>query len=256
MNRVVLFVYALVSFLLASSTLLLVRNVASVLSVRAAADCVRVCPPDVVPVPPDLPLPRSLAIKAIGKLAMNGSSCSGTVVGPPRGDGKRTILSAAHCVKRVGENVTFFPRDASPVRCTVIAIDRTTDISLILTDAASTLPYVLVADSTPSVGSPIWHAGFGQDNPANKEVGTVSSLPNTQGQVRYRLSVSPGDSGGGIMLDANGHVLSPVCCTTCLGCIGDVWGGSPENIHRMLKSNVDFLDLPPATMPPPPIGVP
>lgn len=212
------------------------------------------------PSPPthrDVPPPSKDVTSAIGKIAMSGGYCSGTVVGPRRGDGRWHIVTASHCVKRVGEAVTFLPRSGSAVPCKVTAIDRRPDIAIIVTDAADIeLPYTTIADKSPQEGTPIWHSGFGVDKPGNRENGQVTGFNGDRGQLQYRLSVSPGDSGGGIITDADGKLLSPVCCTTCLGCVGDVWGGSPENIRLLISNPTQFLDLPPVAMPEPPQRMP
>ena len=198
-------------------------------------------------------VPASDPRSAIGKIVMKGGYCSGTVVNPQQADGSYTVVSASHCFKVTGEDVSFILRDGRQVKATVIAIDRTPDIAILRTAPVATpLPFVLVADRTPDVGSKVFHAGFGIDNPGNTEYGTITDRETPQGQVVYRLSVSPGDSGGGICLDAAGRLLSPVCCTTNLAAVGSVFGGSPENINRMLKNPTEFIAMPPAVMPEPP----
>lgn len=212
-------------------------------------------PPSPPPKPPEPP--KVDPVKAIGKIAMSGGYCSGTIVGPRRTDGRWNVVSASHCFKSVGENVTFITRDGLSLRATVVAIDRKCDGAILTLDSTdANLPFVSVALETPAPGSPIWHAGFGIDRPGNRESGQVLGGPDQNGQARYRLSVSPGDSGGGIMLDSNGNLLSPVCCTTDLAAVGTVWGASPENIRRMLAAPTEFMDLPPIAMPPPPTAMP
>ena len=205
------------------------------------------------PPPDDKPDP----LNAIGKIAMQGGYCSGTVVGPRRSDGRWLIVSASHCFKRVGEDATFITRDGISRKITVIAIDRKPDIAICSTDTGQgKMSFTYIADGTPPGGTAIWHAGFGQDRPANREDGKVIGGPDNNGQVQYELSVSPGDSGGGIVTDSDGHLLSPVCCTTNLAARGRVWGGSPEMIRRMIATPTDFIDLKPIDMPPPPQQMP
>lgn len=210
------------------------------------------------PRPPEPPKPepsRVDAWKSIGRLAMERSFCSGTVVGPRRSDGRWYVVSAAHCFDRVGQAATFIPREGASFRCSVQGIDRRSDCAVLVSDTAiEVLYHTFVSDSDPAAGTVVWHGGYGQDRPGNKESGQVVRGPNQDGQVQYRVSVSPGDSGGGIVVDASGRLLSPVCCTTCLGCTGDVWGAGPAVIKRMLAAPTDYIDLPPATMPPPPVA--
>lgn len=214
--------------------------------------------PPVIP-DPDKPPDDGVtdAWNAIGKIAMQGGYCSGTVVGPRSTDGRYKIVSAAHCFKQVGEKAMFIQRDGITRPITVIAIDRRADIAICSTDTGQgKMAYTDIASATPHPGTRIWHGGFGRHIPGNKETGEVVSGPNQDGQVKYRLSVSPGDSGGGIITDANGLLLSPVCCTTRLDGPGEVWGGSPEQIRRMIATPTDFIDLPPIEMPPPPKEMP
>lgn len=205
--------------------------------------------PDPKPEPKPDPKPRPEPLAAICKLVMPGSYCSGTVVGPKRTDGRYNIVSAAHCFKVIGENVKVLMRDGQTLSATVGAIDRRADAAILLTDVFSELPFTYVASATPAPATRIWHAGFGFDKPANREDGNIVAGPNVDGQVQYRLNVSSGDSGGGILVDGDGRLLSPVCCTTKIAGIGDVWGASPEIINRMLARPTDFIDVPPHEMP-------
>jgi S1-C subfamily serine protease len=209
------------------------------------------------PQPDPGPSPSADPVKAIGKLAMSGGYCSATVVGRPSPDGRRTIVTAAHCVKRgVGERVRFYSRDNGtlPIPCTVTAVDREADIAILATDApAPDLTWIEVAESTPPVGTVVLHAGFGRDRPSNVEKGTVTSGVMRDGMVRYKLSVSPGDSGGGICVTAAGKLLSPVCCTSSFGpAVGDTYGGSPERIRKLLAQPAELEELQPVEMPPVP----
>lgn len=199
------------------------------------------------------PQPASDPRSAIGKVSMSGGYCSATVVNGQNADGSYTLVCASHCFKQVGEECSFTLRDGRTVKATCIALDRTPDISILRTAPVSTtLPFIRVATKTPDVGSKVLQAGFGIDQPGNTEYGTVVNGPNSDGQVEYHLSVSPGDSGGGICLDSAGELLSPVCCTTNLGAPGSVWGGSPEQVNRMLKNPTEFMGVPPIHMPEPP----
>lgn len=210
-------------------------------------------PPPSPPTHQDPPENPPDAINAIGRIAMSRGYCSGTVVSPRLPNGRWTIVSASHCFDRVGEEATFIPRKGSSFRVQVQAIDRRSDIAILNTvDSHTSLAYTTVAEATPPAGTPVLHAGFGVDKPGNVERGQILAGPNEAQQVRYRISVSPGDSGGGICITEKGHLLSPVCCTTCLGCTGDVWGGSPERIRVMIANPTAFIDLPPVPMPAPP----
>lgn len=209
--------------------------------------------PDSPPPPTKPEPPKPDALNAIGRIAMANGYCSGTVIAPRLADGRWHIITAAHCVKNVGERVTFLPRTGGSVPCTVQAINRQADACILSTDVSGDLAFTELATEDPQPGTAIWHAGFGIHVPGNVEKGKVLSSANRDGQIRYHLSVSPGDSGGGIVTDAAGKLLSPVCCTTCLGCPGDVYGASPSVVRKMLSTPTDFVDLKPIAMPAAPV---
>jgi len=121
-------------------------------------------------------------------------------------------------------------------------LEKTSDHAWGATDASdANYPHALLADATPPVGTKIWHAGYGVDVPANREDGTITAGRDSNGQIRMRLSVSSGDSGGGIVIDSNGRVVSNVCCTSGRGQMADVWGASVESM-RAGQSDVAALD--------------
>lgn len=204
-------------------------------------------PPPTTPAPPPTapkPEPKPTPLAAIGRIQVGNSGCTATVIGPRRDDGRWHLLTAAHCVTRVGESGTMRLRDGRTIGFVVAAIDRTADACwLLTTDTPAELPFALLAETTPPAGSKVWHAGFGVDNPANREDGQVKAGANQKGQSQFWLSVSPGDSGGAICFDDSGRVISPVCCTTRLAGPGDVWGASPESCRRLLGQVVfDVFD--------------
>ncbi len=117
---------------------------------------------------------------------------------------------------------------------TAVVVDTRADVCWCVTDVNSEeYPSATLATKSPAPGSQVWHAGYGVHIPGNREDGVVDAAPNPDGQLRFRLSVSSGDSGGGICLDSNGDVLSPVCCTAAKGQSAQVWGGSPESCQRL-----------------------
>ena len=201
------------------------------------------------PKPEPKPEPKPDPWNAISKVVMSGGYCSGTIVGPRRPDGRWHLVSAAHCFKRTGEPVQVLTRDGRSLQASVSAINRQADCAILVTEHYDDLPFALVAEVVPAVGTQVWHGGFGFDKPGNKETGVLLAGEDANGQLRYRLSVSNGDSGGGIIADANGKLLSPVCCTTRIAGVGDVWGASPTVIRRMLANPTDFLDVKPIEMP-------
>lgn len=218
--------------------------------------CPGVIPPAPPPPPqadPPAPPPPSDPVEAVGKVIRPGVMCSGTVVGPRRDDGRWWIVTAAHCFERgggVGTRCTYITRGGTSIPSSVVAVNAQSDVAILVTDERfERLAYVRVASATPPKGTSVYHVGFGQDRPGNKEEGQVIGVMPTRRMVSYRLSASPGDSGGGILLTGGGELLSPVCCTTCLGCLGDVAGGQPEVIREMLARPTEYVDVPPAVMP-------
>jgi hypothetical protein len=202
------------------------------------------------PSPPE-PLPPD-PTHAIGVLIMPGGYCSATATVGPSGGDNTVLVSAAHCVERVGQRLTWRTRSGTEYRVRVSAIDRRSDCSILSFETAPVgIVRLALASAVPPKGTPVWHAGFGQDKPGNTETGTIVGGPNSDGQVEYLLSVSPGDSGGGIVDQRTRELLSPVCCTTCLGCSGRVWGASPDRIRAVMHAPVQYLELEPWPMPKP-----
>lgn len=209
------------------------------------------------PEAPKTPAPTTDPLQAIGKLVMSGGHCSATVITPPDDQGQQTLLSAAHCVKSVGETCQYFTRAGQMLSCRVKSISRGPDICLLETEPLrAPLPYLLLAESSPAVGSQVMHCGFGVHVPGNVEKGRVLQSDTGNGQVMFELSVSPGDSGGGICLDGRGRVISPVCCTTRIAAVGQVFGGRPEEVRRMMLQPALYLATEPVKMPAPPAVMP
>lgn len=202
-------------------------------------------PPDK---PPAEPTPDPLA--AIVRISSGNTGCSATVIGPRRPDGRYWVLSAAHCVSGAGQRWSMRFRDGRVVGAVVVNFNRQADWCWMATDANNvTLPHALLADQTPAVGTRLWHAGFGVDVPGNREDGELLAHADGNGQIRMRLSVSSGDSGGGIVVDQNGRIVSTVCCTTRRGSVADVWGASPESIRAGMRDTVDLDEWKPIELP-------
>lgn len=216
-------------------------------------------PPDIIlppspqppaPQPPSPPEPKPDALAAIVRLSADGTGCSGVVIGPRRADGRFWVLTAAHCVNRNGQHWLMRFRDGRSAGAVVVNFNRQADYAWCLTDSnTETLPFALLAESSPPPGTPIWHAGFGVDVPGNTEHGTVTGPPNTDGQIQMSLSVSSGDSGGGIAITADGRIVSCVCCTTRRGAKADVWGASTESIRRGQVAQVSLEEWTPLPIP-------
>jgi len=124
-------------------------------------------------------------------------------------------------------------RNGTTLRITYISSDPRSDHAWFTTTLPSErLPYGLLADALPSPDDKVYHGGWGIDQPGNRESGTVVRGDNGAGQTQFRLSVSSGDSGGGIALDSSGRILSPVCCTTAKGQVADVWGANVSECRK------------------------
>ena len=204
------------------------------------------------PEKPPVPEPAKDPTEAVGRLVMSGGFCSATPITPPDSESQQVLLSAAHCVRRIGEECTFTTRSGRSVRCRVVAIHRQADACLLLTEHLHAhLPYLPLAQQSPREGSAVLHCGFGIDSPGNVERGRVLTSDTGHDQVEYLLNVSPGDSGGGICLDGSGGVVSPVCCTTGVGRVANVYGARPEVVRLMLRTPASFTDVPPVEMPEP-----
>jgi hypothetical protein len=133
-------------------------------------------------------------------------------------------------------------RDGREFGIAVLAFDRRADCCWMLSDPTEEVyPHATLAVQSPQPGEKIWHAGFGVHIPSNREEGVVAATPNGDGQLQFKLSVSSGDSGGGIALNDSGEVVSTVCCTTAKGQYADVWGASPEACRR-LRPEANVLD--------------
>lgn len=196
--------------------------------------------PDVPPDPPN----------AIVRLSLRGVGCSATVIGPRRQDGRWWILTAAHCVERTGQAGTIRFLDGRVTSVSVQSFDRTADVCWMATDDNSlVLPYALLAAASPPIGTKIWHAGYGVDRPGNREQGEILSGPDSKGQLRMKLNVSSGDSGGGIVMNDRGEVVSCVCCTAGRGVLTDTWGASPEAAQRAKPTAMVLDDWVPLEIP-------
>lgn len=179
------------------------------------------------------PETRPEPMKAVGRVRFGNAGCSATVIGPRRADGRWDVLTAAHCVSGAGQRGSLTLRDGRTVGLRVVSVHATPDVAWCVTDdPVPDLPYAVIARSDPEPGTPVWHAGFGTDQPGNREEGIVAERPNAQGQLRMLLSVSSGDSGGGIFRGDSDELISVVCCTAGPGRKASVWGASVEVIRR------------------------
>jgi hypothetical protein len=133
-----------------------------------------------------------------------------------------------------GKAGTIRLKDGRTLKVTRTAIDRVSDLCWMVTDEAhDDLPFAQLAKDVPPVGTAIWHAGYGVDKPGNTETGTVSGGVNSTGKLAMTLSVSSGDSGGGIFRADTNELISAVCCTTRLAGKGVMFGGSSVEAAKL-----------------------
>jgi hypothetical protein len=202
--------------------LLVITNTDGVLSVEEARTSVTIesCTP-VPPVPPK-PDPKPPEggkldpVNALGRIRFGNAGCTATVIGPRRPDGRWDVLTAAHCVSGVGARGTLTLKDNRSFGIRVVAFHKTPDVA--------------------------WHMGFGVDKPGNREDGTVAERENGQGQLRMVLSVSSGDSGGGIFRADTNELVSVVCCTSGMARKVSMWGCSAEVARRTRPKPADDAD--------------
>lgn len=226
--------------------LLVITNTDGVLEVGEARTAVTIesctpTPPKPDPKPPEGG--KLDPVGALGRIRFGNAGCTATVIGPRRPDGRWDVLTAAHCVSGVGARGTLTLKDNRSFGIRVVAFHKTPDVAWCVTDdEVKDLPYALIAESNPAVDTPVWHMGFGVDKPGNREDGTVAERENGQGQLRMILSVSSGDSGGGIFRADTNELVSVVCCTSGMARKVSMWGCSAEVARRTRPRPADDAD--------------
>jgi len=199
------------------------------------------------------PIPGALpnAEKAINRIQFGNAGCTCTLIGKRPSDGKYLALTAAHCLKGQPRTGVMWLQDGRKIALEVLAVDSVSDCAWLRTiEAHDELPYAHLAEQLPQAGEKIWHKGFGVHVPGNLEEGTVVVPDNGAGQSQFVLSVSSGDSGGGIALNANGEIVSTVCCTQGMARKANVWGANVNAIRALMPktpaSNLEWtpIDIP------------
>lgn len=166
--------------------------------------------------------------QAIGRISFGRSGCTATIIGPyAKSATKLRILTAAHCVQ-VGQVGTMKLKNGQTFTVRCETRDKQSDSAWLTADRPKgSIPFAKLAKDLPAQGDSVWHQGYGIDRPENREEGKYLGLSGDRLQLTFSISVSPGDSGGGIVCNASGEILSPVCCTTRLAGLGTVWGAHP-----------------------------
>ncbi|MCS7168067.1 MAG: trypsin-like peptidase domain-containing protein [Gemmatales bacterium] len=212
--------------------LLVITSIDGALSVEEARTSVTIEPCS--PSPPKPPEGGKLdPVNAIGRIRFGNAGCTATVIGLRRPDGKWDVLTAAHCVSGVGARGTIPLKDGRSLGIRIVAHYKGPDVAWCVTDdAIADLPYALIAAKNPDPGTAIWHTGYGVDQPGNREDGAIAAGEDGNGQLRMTLSVSGGDSGGGIFRADTNELVSVVCCASGMGRKVAMWGASTAAIRR------------------------
>lgn len=186
-----------------------------------------ILPPPELP-PPPRPAPRVDAVQATARYSSGGVGCTCTILGPTPRKGYVAVLTANHCVGRVGRTFVVTLKDGRRFEAICIAVDREADCALGVIKTDDVLPYAKIAATDPEPGTKLWQAGYGVGKPEKRYDGSVEKVGAAQTQMRIRFF--SGDSGGGIFRDDTNELVSVVCCTN--GPQG--WGATVKRIRAML----------------------
>jgi len=191
------------------------------------------------PVPPGPAPPNGNGIPAIGQPSLSGAFFTATPIAPQRPDGRYYLVTAAHCVPNVGAEGVYDSKAGVRYRVRVLAMDAGKDCAVLVTvnPQPPGLAVGKLADRSPPVGTAVWHAGYGVQNPGSKEPGKVTGLPasNSRRLLSCYLSVSSGDSGGAVVRADTGEIVGVVCCTAAKGRAAAMYCGSVETLQAQLR---------------------
>jgi len=182
------------------------------------------------------------AIAAIARINFDGAGCTAAAVWPRRADGRWDVYTAAHCLGRVGQKGRMALKSGQILPVTVTVLDRGSDAAWLVTDESiPDLPFLVLDNKAPAAGTKIWHAGFGWEQPGNKEFGEIVTPLMTDGKCSFNISLSQGDSGGPIMRADTNAIIASACCTTRIANKALAFGGScvtASKLRPKLASNV------------------
>lgn len=189
------------------------------------------------------------AVKALAQIRFGTAGCTATVVAPRRSDGRWDVLTASHCVPGVGAKGTMKLSDGRTVAVRVVVHETEPDVAWLVTEdnELADLPYAVIAKDNPAAGVKVWHKGFGVDKPGNREDGEVTYSEQPDGKTSFILSVSPGDSGGGIFRSDTDELVATVCCTQKLAQKAPMSAGGVRAIRATRPGAVRLNDLPDPT---------
>lgn len=183
-------------------------------------------------VPPVKPLPKADPLGAMIKVRHGNAFCSGVHLGDVMKSGHSYYITAAHCTGVLGSGVEVEMLTKQRITCRVVSRDTKADISICRYTAVVDYPFAVVHNALPEVGSKVWHKGYGVDRPGSLEKGEVTQADDSRKQTTFRLSVSNGDSGAPIYLEATGEIVGVVCCSGN----GRMYGGNGPAIWSMLAT--------------------
>jgi len=204
---------------------------------------------------PKPPPPKKAAdpIGATCKLRFGNAGCTATILWPRRPDGRWDVLTASHCTGDVGSNGQITLKDGRTFKVTVVARNRAADLSWLVTaEAPAEMPYAVLAADTPHAETKVFHIGYGVDRPGNRETGRVQGGPAHDGKLSFKLSVSSGDSGGGIFREDTEELVAAVCCTTGMARNVTMFGGGCATAWSMRPKSEETAVENPIKMPDPP----
>lgn len=197
-----------------------------------------VIPPTPTPVPAMPPTPKRQADPHAANVQLLAPNyrCSATIVGEQAADGSYMVLTAGHCIERVGQRLSFRLRDGREFMAVAVAVDRRSDVGWCRTSPTQEdYPHAELAPRLPRSGEQVWHEGYGVDRPHNHEVGTVTSANRPDGQIEFSMSFSAGDSGAGIF-NSDGKLVAVVSSTARQGFRTRAFGGSSVSAAALLDS--------------------
>lgn len=143
-----------------------------------------------------------------------GSSGSGTIIHVENGEA--LVVTCKHVVSRPS-SITVSYYNKFSVKGEYLAHDQYADLAFVVIKADSTTPFVPVAKSRVTVGTPIHQAGYPGGQGPVKRFAKVFGYTGRQANGNYDLRISfasrPGDSGSGVFNPAE------------KGLCGVVWGG-------------------------------